>query len=324
MSTRAEDRGDAQLTNDDLDRAFAVMATVRAFELAAARAFRAGELPGVVHVSLRQEAIAGALAVATDEDDALFSTHRGHGHCIARGVPLETLWAELLGRAGGASHGRGGSMHVFSPVHGILGTNGIVGANVPLAVGHALGAKLGARAGATIAIFGEGAVATGAFHEAAQLAALWRPPVVLLCENNGFAEFTSFERWATFGSVSELTARYRGLEIVQCDGRDVVASAATLRGAMARARRGVPVLVEAFTSRGSGHYEGDPQQYRELDSDDPDPLTLASEALAARGRDRAALSEIVERAESAVEAARQAALAMSEPDPATLLDHVWT
>jgi TPP-dependent pyruvate/acetoin dehydrogenase alpha subunit len=308
------------LDDADLVRAFGVMATVRAFETAVARAFRAGEIPGVVHVSLGQEAIAGAIAVATEPDDALFSTHRGHGHCLARGVPLESLWAELLGRAAGLSGGRGGSMHAFSPRHGVMGTNGIVGANLPLAVGHALSAKLGVRRGVTLVLFGEGAAATGAFHEAVQLASLWRAPVVFVCENNGFAEFTSFERWTTFESVSALGERYRGLRVEQCDGRDLASTVPALRAAVAAAGDGEPTLLEAFTSRGSGHYEGDAQLYRAVEPDHPDPLTPARSVLARRGHD---VDSVVAHAEADVEAARQAALALAEPDPATLVDHVY-
>jgi len=313
---------DQLLDDAALEAAFRVMARVRAFEESVARAFRAGEIPGVVHVSLRQEALAGALASVGRAEDSVFSTHRGHGHCIARGVPLRALWAELLAKDEGVSRGRGGSMHVFSPDHGVMGTNGIVGANVPLAVGHALSVKLGANSGITFAFFGEGSVATGAFHEALQLAALWKVPVVLVCENNGFAEFTSFDRWATFESVASFVGRYEGVETKQCDGRDVDQTAAALRWAVELADEGRPCLVEAFTSRGSGHYEGDAQAYREVDPDDPDPLALCRAELLARGPPEPALDAALEAEREAVAVAKDEALALPEPDPATLLEHV--
>jgi pyruvate dehydrogenase E1 component alpha subunit len=313
-----------RLSDQELTSAFDVMCVVREFETAVARAFRAGEIPGVVHVSLMQEATAGAISLVTGPGDALFSTHRGHGHCIARGVSLVSLWAELLGRREGASGGRGGSMHIFSPRHGVMGTNGIVGANVPLAVGHSLATRLKVRDGITLAVFGEGATGTGAFHEAVQLASLWRAPVVLVCENNGFSEFTDFERWATFDSVADLAGRYRNLTVTQCNGRDVEESTAALAEAVAVARSGRPALLETFTSRGSGHYEGDAQAYRAaVETEDPDPLTIARAALRARDVADEALDALVEAAISAVEEARQAALAMDEPSADTLLDHVY-
>jgi 2-oxoisovalerate dehydrogenase E1 component len=316
-------------TDIDLGRAlkaFEAMVTVRAFEEGAAAGYRSSEIPGAVHVSIGQEAIAGALSVAVGPDDALLSTHRGHGHCVAKGVPLESLWAELLGRRTGCSGGRGGSMHMFSSEHGVLGTNGIVGPNISLAVGHALAWKHLGRTGVTVVMFGEGAAGTGAFHESLQLASLWQVPVVLLCENNSFTEFTPFEDWATFPNVRSLAERYRGIELLDCDGTDLLASIAALDRAVSIARAGGPVLLEAHARRWHGHYEGDPQRYRSDGGgagDGSDPLESARERLTALGATASELDSIDARAREAVDAALEAARLAEPPAPETLLDHVY-
>ncbi|MCW3005616.1 MAG: acoA [Solirubrobacterales bacterium] len=316
---------------DDIDqdralRAFEMMVTIRAFEEGAAAGYRSSEIPGAVHVSIGQEAIAGALSVAVRPDDALLSTHRGHGHCIAKGVSLEAVWAELLGRTTGCSGGRGGSMHMFSAEHNVLGTNGIVGPNISLAVGHALGSRHIKHSGVTVVMFGEGAAATGAFHESLQLASLWKVPVVLLCENNSFTEFTPFEDWATFSSVRSLAERYRGIELLQCDGTDLLASIDAVDRAFEIARAGGPVLLEAYARRWHGHYEGDPQRYRADGGgagDGRDPLEVGREQLVAKGIAAEVLDEIAARSSQAVDDALIAARLADEPDPATVLDHVY-
>jgi TPP-dependent pyruvate/acetoin dehydrogenase alpha subunit len=311
---------------DRLRRAFETMVTVRVFEEGAAAGYRSSEIPGAVHVSIGQEAIAGALSVAVGPDDALLSTHRGHGHCIAKGVPLQALWGELLGRREGCSGGRGGSMHMFSAEHNVLGTNGIVGPNVSLAVGHALAWKLRRHAGVTVVMFGEGAAGTGAFHESLQLASLWQVPVVLLCENNSFTEFTPFEEWATFPSVRSVAERYRGVELLECDGNDLSATIQALDSAVAVARDGRPVLLEAHARRWHGHYEGDPQRYRTDGGgagDAGDPLEHARAQLIGRGVPQDELDAIAARARSVVDDALTAARLGEQPAAETLLDHVY-
>ncbi|HXW38921.1 MAG TPA: pyruvate dehydrogenase complex E1 component subunit beta, partial [Acidimicrobiales bacterium] len=185
----------------------------------------------------------------------------GHGHCLAKGLAPEPMLAELLARATGTNKGLGGSMHIADPDLGIFGANGIVGAGVPIAAGAALAARLRGRDGVVVSFFGDGAVAQGAFHEAANLAALWKLPVVFFCENNGYAEFSPASSQHA-ASLERRAAGY-GLEYLAVDGNDVVATATAMQQVVEQVRSGTgPVVVEATTYRREGHYEGDPQRYR--------------------------------------------------------------
>ncbi len=268
---------DTRATSLDLDLALsihAVMARIRAFELRVSEIFATGELPGFVHLSIGQEAVAAGVGAALRPDDHLATNHRGHGHIIAKGAALGPMMAELMGRVDGYCRGKGGSMHIFSARHGVLGANGILGAGLPIATGAALSAQMRGTDQVTVAFFGEGASAQGAVHEAMNLAAVWQLPVVFIAEVNGFAELTPF---GVHCPVSSLTERASGYAMpgVEVDGGDALQVHAATAAAVERARAGGgPSLVQATTDRWHGHYEGDPQRYR-------DPSHLAD----ARARD---------------------------------------
>src|SRR6201996_497991 len=201
---------------------FTTMALIRAFETNVAELYRDGEIPGFVHTSLGQEAVAAGVGTALEPDDYLATTHRGHGHCLAKGVDVDGMMAELFARAEGLCRGKGGSMHVADPSRGVLGANAIVGASLPLAVGAGLSSKRLGQGRVAVAFFGEGAVNQGAFHEAVNLAAIWDLPVLLVCENNIYAEFSDSRTLTRVPSVVDRCAAY-GIDAQTVDGNDVVA-----------------------------------------------------------------------------------------------------
>ncbi|HKY65214.1 MAG TPA: thiamine pyrophosphate-dependent dehydrogenase E1 component subunit alpha, partial [Acidimicrobiales bacterium] len=199
------------------------MLVIRGFEQRVATLYRDGEVPGFVHLSIGQEAAAVGACWPLRPTDVITSTHRGHGHCLAKGLDPLGMFAELMGRDEGTNRGRGGSMHIADPKIGIFGANGIVAAGIPIAGGAAVAAQLRGDGGVAVAFFGDGAPAQGAFHEAVNLAAVWKLPVVFFCENNGYAEFSpaSTQHVATL----EQRAGGYGVEWVGVDGNDVVATA---------------------------------------------------------------------------------------------------
>ncbi|HTO26580.1 MAG TPA: thiamine pyrophosphate-dependent dehydrogenase E1 component subunit alpha [Gaiellaceae bacterium] len=236
---------------------------IRVFEERVGQLTRANEVHGLVHLSSGSEGVAAGVCGQLRADDVVYSNHRAHGHAIAKGAPLGAVMAELMGRVDGLCHGLGGSMHLVDVEHGFLGATGVVGGNVPLALGSALAARLRGSDAVAVVFFGDGAVQGGIFVESVNLATLWGLPVVLVCENNGFAEFTPRSAHTNVERVSDVVAPY-GLERETVDGNDVVA----VRDAFARfldaARAGAgPALLECLTVRLRGHYEGDPQLYRE-------------------------------------------------------------
>ena len=260
------------------------MARIRAFETRVTELYRDGEIPGFVHTSLGQEGVAVGICAALRDDDYLATTHRGHGHCLAKGADLDGMMAELFAKVTGLCRGKGGSMHVADPARGILGANAIVGASLPLAVGAALSSKLRKQGRVAVAFFGEGAVNQGAFHEAVNLAAIWELPVLFACENNVYAEFTDSRRMTRVPSVAERAKAGYGVESAIVDGNDVVAVQSVARDAVEQCRSGRgPFLIEAETYRWQGHYEGDAQPYKPEGEID----TLEGEGPAARRRARA-------------------------------------
>ena len=258
---------DNELSTDSLLEAYGRMTLIRVFEERVSDLYRDGEVPGFVHLSIGQEASAVGACWPLAVTDVITSNHRGHGHCLAKGLPPEPMMAELLARATGTNRGLGGSMHIADPDLGIFGANGIVAAGVPIAGGAALAAQLRGRGGpgdgadgpgkkdygVVVSFFGDGAVAQGAFHEAANLAALWRLPIVFFCENNGYAEFSPIADQHPVPMAAR-AAGY-GLEYVSVDGNDVEAVAAVMTDVVRRVREGAgPVFVEAATYRWHGHY----------------------------------------------------------------------
>jgi TPP-dependent pyruvate/acetoin dehydrogenase alpha subunit len=294
---------------------FARMALIRAFELKVSELYRDGDIPGFVHTSLGQEAVAVGVCGRLAPDDYMATTHRGHGHCLAKGADPGGMMAELFAKRTGLCHGKGGSMHVADPGRGILGANAIVGASIPIAVGAGLSSRLLGQDRVSVAFFGEGSVNQGAFHEAANLAAIWDLPVLFVCENNLYAEFTDSSRMSRVRSVATRAAAY-GIEAHEVDGNDVGAVSEIVDDALEQCRSGSgPVLLEAHTYRWQGHYEGDAQPYKS----EPevahwkarDPLVLERERLVASGgaiADEldAAVGDATEIVERAVSDARQA------------------
>ncbi len=265
--------------------AFTLMYMIRRFEEVLRDQHAAGLVPGPLHLALGQEAVAVGACGGLRVTDAIVSTHRGHHHCLAKGASPRRLLAEILGRKDGYTRGRGGSMHVAVPELGLLGTNGIVGAGLPIAVGAAYGFVAQERDDVVVCFFGEGASSEGTFGESLNLGSLWQLPVVFVCENNRYAEMTPASRHVA-GRVWRRAAGYE-LPGDEVDGNDVEAVAAAVETAVVRARAGGgPTLVEAVTYRWAGHYVGDPEQYRSADEvqewiDQRDPLARARARLAA-------------------------------------------
>lgn len=236
---------------------------IRVFEERVGELTRADEVHGLVHLSVGQEAVAVGVCSQLRPDDAVYSSHRAHGHAIAKGAPLKRVLAELMGRADGLCRGLGGSMHLVDVEHGLLGATGVVGGNIPLALGSALASRLNGGDQVAVVFFGDGAVQGGIFIESVNLATLWQLPVILVCENNGFAEFTPRSAHTNVERVSDVVAPY-GVERETVDGNDIVAVRDAFAGFLETARRGGgPLLLECLTHRLGGHYEGDPQRYRQ-------------------------------------------------------------
>jgi TPP-dependent pyruvate/acetoin dehydrogenase alpha subunit len=266
---------------DDQAR-YRLMRLSRRFEETVHEQFHEGSVPGPLHLSIGQEAVAVGACEGLRETDAILSTHRGHHHCLAKGASPDRLMAELLGRETGYSRGRGGSMHVAIPSIGLLGTNGIVGAGLPIATGAAYGMQVQERDDVAVCFFGEGATATGAFGEAINIAALWKLPLVFVCENNQYVELTPQEVHVA-GEIWRRGESF-GIPGVRIDGNDVGAVADAVAAAVARARAGDgPTLVEAVTYRWFGHYAGDKAAYRDEEEVErwraTDPLVRARAAL---------------------------------------------
>ncbi len=242
---------------------FQEMVLIRTFEKRLGEIFKLGEIPGFVHLSLGQEAAAVGICENLRQDDYLTSTHRGHHHCIAKGVSLNGLMAELFGKKTGSCKGRGGSMHIAQASVGVLGTNGIVGDGISIAAGAGLSAKLRKTGQVVACFFGDGALTAGAFHEGINLIAIHRLPVVLVCENNYYAvSMKLVDAFIHPHQVVEFAQRY-GMPVISVDANDVLAVYEVGKEAVARARVGEgPTFIECKTLRQAGHFEGDPDRYR--------------------------------------------------------------
>jgi acetoin:2,6-dichlorophenolindophenol oxidoreductase subunit alpha len=240
---------------------------IRLFEERVAQLKRTLQVHGLIHLSIGGEGVAAAVCGQLRDDDAVYSGHRAHGHAIAKGAPLDRVMAELMGRETGVCKGLGGSMHLVDVEHGFMGATGVVGGNLPLALGTALTQHLQGTDRVTVVFFGDGAVQAGHFNESINLAALWTLPVIFVCENNGMAEFTSREEHSTIERVSDVVAPY-GFERATVEGSDVPAVYEAFGGFLGAARSGTgPYLLECLTFRRRGHYEGDPEKYRDPDAE---------------------------------------------------------
>jgi pyruvate dehydrogenase E1 component alpha subunit len=252
-------------------RLLGTMWRIRLFEEQVGAFARSGEVPGLVHLSIGQEGVAAAVCSQLRDDDAVYSGHRAHGHAIAKGASLDRLMAELMGRDTGLCRGLGGSMHVVDAEHGFMGATGVVGGTVPIALGSALASRLRGDDSVAVVFFGDGAVQAGYFNETVNLATLWKLPLILVCENNGFAEFTPRSAHTNVERVSDVVAPY-GLERSTVDGNDVAAVSDAFGEYLASARAGGgPFLLECLTRRLRGHYEGDATKYERF-SAESDPI----------------------------------------------------
>ncbi|HWC34535.1 MAG TPA: pyruvate dehydrogenase complex E1 component subunit beta [Mycobacteriales bacterium] len=301
------------------------MLVIRGFEQRVSVLYRDGEVPGFVHLSIGQEASAVGACWPLRPEDVITSTHRGHGHCLAKGLDPLGMFAELMAKDAGSNRGRGGSMHIADPALGIFGANGIVGAGLPIAAGAALASQLRADSTVAVAFFGDGAVAQGAFHEAVNLAAVWRLPIVFYCENNGYAEFSPAATQHT-ATLEQRAAGY-ALGYVGVDGNDVLAVAATMSEVVGAIRAGNdPVIVEAATYRWHGHYEGDPQRYRSADEIEAwtahDPLLVHRRRLRLAGVTEDEIAAIDAAVAAELDQAVTAARSLPEPAADTLRHYV--
>jgi pyruvate dehydrogenase E1 component alpha subunit len=255
-----------EMTSPDREEALALareMLRIRRFEEKAAELYSLGKIRGFLHLYIGEEAVAAGAMRALTPADAIVSTYREHGHAIARGLPVAALMAELYGKATGCSRGRGGSMHFFDVSRRFYGGYAIVGGGLPIAAGLALADRLQGRAGVTACFFGDGAVDEGEFHESLNLAALWKLPVLFLCENNLYAMGTALARHQAQTDIQAKAAGY-GLAAAAVDGMDVAAVLAAVRAAAAGIRRGGgPFLLEARTYRFRAHSMSDPELYRD-------------------------------------------------------------
>ena len=319
--------GGRRVSQDVLRRFFREMLLIRRFEEKVEERFRAGELPGFLHVAIGQEAIATGVCAALERDDVIASTHRAHGHTIAKGTTPALIMAELYGKVEGCSHGYGGSMHLYDVEVGNLGANAVVAGGIPSIVGAALAFQMRGDRRVAVAFFGDGATNTGTFHESLNLAQLWKVPAVFVLENNGWAESTPATQQLPL-PVDELAKRALafGMKTIEADGQDVEAVYLAALAARDHALSGKgPVLLHARTYRLTGHYIGDPQVYRDKEQlkrerETKDPIQLLRARLELSDEDVSAIdAEVTAEIEAAVEFAK----AGTDPEPEDALKYVY-
>ena len=313
---------------DDLEL-FSRMCFLRRFEERVDSLYRQGLVHGPVHLGLGQEAVAAGAAAALSPGDYSLGTYRGHAHALARGAPPDAVLAELLGRQGGICAGKGGSMHITSVPHGYYGSYAIVGAHLPVACGLAWAAQLRGSGQVTVCFFGDGTTNIGAFHEAVNLAAVWRLPVVFVCENNWYMEYTPIGSVIPVALPAADRAAAYGLDRIVVDGNDVAAVRQVVGDAVGAARAGQgPSLVEAQTYRLKGHSAADGAKYRPAEEvarwRERDPLLLARAALAGAGTAAEKLDEIDARITADLAELARQVLARPVPDPAGAWADVWS
>ena len=301
---------------------------IRLFEKRAYDLFLKGLVKGTSHLSLGQEAIAAGFGASMRPDDWTFATYRGHAHTLARGVPMTPVMAELLGRANGLLSGKGGSMHLTSVEHGVMGSYAIVGAHLCVANGAAWTAQLYATGQVAVAFFGDGTTNIGAFHEALNFAKAWNLPTVFVCENNLYMEYTPIGDVAAVPNPAADRAGAYGLESIVVDGNDADAVYSTAVEVLERARSGGgPSLVEAKTYRHGGHSRADPGKYRPREEVDAwlerDPIPMYHQRLLGLGIDEGDLTTITTEVAAAVEAATQEAVDGPIPDLDSIFTDVW-
>jgi pyruvate dehydrogenase E1 component alpha subunit len=301
------------------------MLRIRAFEAQANQLYLSAKMPGLTHLYIGEEAVAVGVCTALRRDDTITSTHRGHGHCIAKGADVRLMYCELLGKEEGYCRGKGGSMHIADHANGNLGANAIVGGSAGIATGAAFSAKALGSDRVSVCFFGEGALGQGLLYEVMNMAALWKLPVIYVCENNLYNEYTSFED-VTAGSITARAEAF-GIPSQVVDGQDVFAVYEAAAAAVERGRRGEgPSFVECKTYRYHGHHVGDVDRsyYRSKDEEEQwarerDPLLL----VAARLCDDAAIERFRGQVEAEVAEAVAYALEAPYPDPSEVTEHVY-
>jgi len=301
------------------------MLLIRRFEEKVEERFRAGELPGFLHVAIGQEGVAVGVCRALEDGDVIASTHRAHGHTIAKGTPPNEVMAELYGKVEGCSHGYGGSMHLYDIERGNLGANAVVGGGLPAIVGAALAFKMRKEPRVAVAFFGDGATNIGTFHEALNLAELWKVPAVFVCENNHYAESTPSKQQLPIEDLTKRAEAY-GMVSMKVDGQDVEAVYKTMQKALKHARDGEgPIFLLAETYRLTGHYVGDPQVYRPKEEirearQTQDPITKLREQLELSEEEWNEMdAEATRIAEESVEFAKKG----TDPNPEDALKNVY-
>ena len=315
---------EGELTLQEAEHLLYLMVLTRAFEENAEEMYALGKVHGTMHLSIGQEAIAAGASSAITRNDYLLNTHRGHGHFLAWGGDLNHMMAEFLGKENGYCRGRGGSMHIADVESNNLGANGIVGGNLPIAVGVGLSIKIRKTDQVALTLFGDGAANEGAFHESLNMASIWNLPIIYLCENNLYAMSTPFDQAFKIEEISQRAAAY-GIKGVTVDGNDVFAVHRAVREAAERARSGSgPTLIEAITYRWRGHSKSDRQAYRtreevkEWMKKDPIPR-FASKI----GVTEAGMKKIQEDVQLAIQKAVEFAENSPEPDVSTILEGVY-
>ncbi|OOY21081.1 ABC transporter substrate-binding protein [Thioclava sp. DLFJ5-1] len=315
---------------EDYLRMYRQMVRIRSFEDNANQLYLSAKMPGLTHMYSGEEAVAVGICEALTDDDKITSTHRGHGHCVAKGAEFKQMFCELLGKVEGYCRGKGGSMHIADQSHGNLGANAIVGGSMGIATGAALSARRLGRDDVTVCFFGDGATAQGLWYEVMNMAALWKLPVIYACENNGYSEYTKTDEIA----AGSLTARAEafGIEAFEVDGQDVLAVNELAQRLVARARKGEgPFFIELKTYRYHGHHVGDINRdyYRSKDEEtiwkeQRDPIINFSKWLVGEGvASDAELEEIREAVKKDAADAVEYALAADYPDVGEVDMHVY-
>jgi len=316
-------------TREQLLDFYETMVKIRFFEEKVEKLFLAGEIPGFVHLYVGQEAIATGVCANLRKDDYIESTHRGHGHTLAKGADLKGAMAEIFGKATGLCKGKGGSMHIADFKVGMLGANGVVGGGFNLAVGAALAIKMKGKDNVAVVFFGDGASNRGTFHEAANLASVWKLPVIFVNENNGWASTTPVH---TLTSVKNIADRAVGYDMpgITIDGNDVFKVYETVKEAVERARQGGgPTLIECKTYRIKGHFVGDPEMYRTKEEvnamfEKNDPIKKFEKKVLSQGLlTKSDLNQIEEKVMNAIEEAVEFARQSPYPDPSELYTDLY-
>jgi pyruvate dehydrogenase E1 component alpha subunit len=315
----------AAVTEDTLRDFLHGMLLIRRFEEKVEERFRAGDLPGFLHVAIGQEAVAVGVCSAMEEDDVFASTHRAHGHTLARGTHPNAVMAELYGKQEGCSHGYGGSMHLYDISRGNLGANAVIGGGLPAVTGAGLAFKLRNEPRVAVAFFGDGATNIGTFHESLNLAQLWKTKTVFVCENNHWAESTpGWQHSPVWDDMSKRALAY-DMRSIKVNGQDVLAVYDAAVEALEHARSGDgPVFLDVETKRFHGHYIGDPQVYRSKEDREEaaadDPITHLRERLGLSDEEFAAFDDL---AHETVDKALEFAQKGTDPAPEDALKNVY-